>query len=88
MPHKYWYCGTFDFKKVSKTGLYPNSTNIQAYIMPYQQEIKREHSEHLISPDMATKESNLQRRLDYFNSSSTSTKQAGSLTPFHPHTCL
>ena len=20
MPHKYWYCGTFDFKKVSKTG--------------------------------------------------------------------
>ena len=22
MPHKYWYCGTFDFKKVSKTGLY------------------------------------------------------------------
>lgn len=19
MPHKYWYCGTFDFKKVSKT---------------------------------------------------------------------
>ena len=22
MPHKYWYCGTFDFKKVSKTRLY------------------------------------------------------------------
>ena len=22
MPHKYWYCGTFDFKKVSKTGFY------------------------------------------------------------------
>jgi len=32
------------------------------HILPYQQEIKRECNEHLISPDMATKESNLQRR--------------------------
>jgi len=22
MPHKYWYCGTFDFKKVSKMRFY------------------------------------------------------------------
>ena len=28
-------------------------------IVPYQQEIKRKRSEHLISPDMVTKESNL-----------------------------
>ena len=28
-----------------------------ALIIPYQQEIKREHSEHLISPDMVTTES-------------------------------
>ena len=26
MPHKYWYCGTFDFKKVSKTGEYRKTT--------------------------------------------------------------
>ena len=30
--------------------------------VPYQQEIKRERSAHLISPDMVTKESNLQGR--------------------------
>lgn len=33
MPHKYWYCGTFDFKKVSKTGLY-SILSIQATVHP------------------------------------------------------
>ena len=31
MPHKYWYCGTFDFKKVSKTGLYHRNPNVTSY---------------------------------------------------------
>ena len=31
MPHKYWYCGTFDFKKVSKTRFYYMSKFIQVF---------------------------------------------------------
>ena len=39
-------------------------TLLLADIIPYRQEIKRERSEHLISPDMVTKESFSARRLD------------------------
>ncbi len=41
---------------------YPLSACLSVNIIPYQHEIKREQSEHLISPDMVTKESNLQSR--------------------------